>query len=212
MNSHLLALAKIYAEKVSNDLALSLPVIERYTHLKSHDPEMISDKVQGNLLGLIAKLMRPKLIVEIGTFTGYATICLAQGLRAEGQLITIDHSDRYADDVKQWINQEGLTDKVIQRIGPALDILPTIEGPIDLVFMDAAKRQYADYFSLLIDKMKKGGLIIADNTLWKGEVTAPNKNKIAHSLHEFNIKMNGDPRVEVTLLPHRDGLSFIYIK
>ena len=186
-----------------------LDQIERSTFLNTVKPFDASDFIQGRLLSMLSHLIKPKVIVEIGTFTAYAAVCLAEGLQKEGMLYTIEAKDALADLIANHISlsSNGHQIKVLQ--GKALKILPHMEAPIDMVFMDAAKREYSAYFDLLIDKIRKGGLIIADNVLWKGEVWSTNRSNMAEALHAFNEKVRTDPRVETFILPYRDGLSIM---
>lgn len=186
-----------------------LDQIERSTFLNTVKPFDASDFIQGRLLSMLSHLIKPKVIVEIGTFTAYAAVCLAEGLQKEGMLYTIEAKDALADLIANHISlsSNGHQIKVLQ--GKAMEILPHMEAPIDMVFMDAAKREYSAYFDLLIDKLRKGGLIIADNVLWKGEVWSANRSNMAEALHAFNEKVRTDPRVETFILPYRDGLSIM---
>lgn len=204
-------LVHIYSDSHTNNLTDDAKQLERQSHLYAHDTRMVSDKVQGKLLALFSRLMRPKTIVEVGTFTGFASLHLASGLHENGRMYTIDHSPQYHDLAKSFIEKAGLSDKVTFIIDDAIKALTAIEGPFDLVFLDAAKRQYEQYYDIVMTKMHSGGLIIADNVLWKGEVTEAQPSAIAKSLDQFNKKVLRDPRVNVTLLPHRDGLSLIQI-
>jgi predicted O-methyltransferase YrrM len=150
------------------------------------------------------------LIVEIGTFTGYGTYCLAEGLSADGKVITIEHDPLRIDLIQQ--NLRTIADRVELINESAKKAITNIDGPIDILFIDAAKREYLNYYETLLPKMRPGGLIIADNILWKGEVARENKSTIAKALDEFNAVVAADDRVEVVVLPYRDGLSLIRVK
>jgi predicted O-methyltransferase YrrM len=195
-----------YCEKHSASENTLLQDLTRETHLKTLSPRMLSGHLQGRFLSLIAKLMRPQCIVEIGTFTGYATLCLAEGLAENGILHAIEANDELANFIKKYVEKAQIQEKVRLHIGEALKILPQLEAPIDLVFIDAAKREYADYYDALIDKMRIGGLIIADNVLWSGKVLEEKKDLDTQIIDAFNKKLAQDMRVETLLLPLRDGL------
>jgi len=168
-----------------------------------------SDMLQGRLLSLFSHLLRPKLIIEIGTFTAYATGCLAEGLTQDGRIISIENNRTHASTIEEHLNKLGLEEVVDMRYGEAQDILKTVLDPIDLVFIDAAKHEYAAFYNLIIDQLRSGGVILADNTLWKGRVLEEEKDRMATSVHAFNKMVHEDPRVEVMILPYRDGLSII---
>ncbi len=180
--------------------------VTRETHLKTLAPRMISGHLQGRFLSLIAQLMRPKRILEIGTFTGYATLCLAEGLADEGILHAIEANDELAHLIEHNIAQSSFKDKIQLHIGEALKILPTLDERFDLVFIDAAKREYAAYYDAVIEKVNTGGLIIADNVLWSGKVLEDKKDLDTQIIDSFNKKLANDSRVETVLLPLRDGL------
>lgn len=189
-----------------------LKKITRTTSLKVLMPRMISGHFQGKFLELFSKMMQPKVILELGTYTGYSAICLARGLDPKGKLITIDVNDELETMVRGFFEESGLASQIDYRLGRALDILPDLPGPFDLVFLDADKINYSRYFDLLIDKLSPGGVILADNVLWSGKVVgAENKkqDKDTRALLEFNKKIQDDPRVENALLPLRDGLLMI---
>lgn len=203
-------LAHRYCEQMSS--AYEDPVlgqIERSTFLNTVKPFDASDFIQGRFLSMLSHLIEPKIIVEIGTFTAYAAVCLAEGLQKEGVLYTIEAKETLADLITDHISLSPKGHQINVLQGKAIDLLPALKGPIDIVFMDAAKREYSGYFDLLIDKLRKGGLIIADNVLWKGEVWSANRSTMAESLHTFNEKVRTDSRVEAFILPYRDGLSIM---
>jgi caffeoyl-CoA O-methyltransferase len=180
--------------------------VTRDTHLKTLAPRMISGHLQGRFLSLIAKLMRPKRILEIGTFTGYATLCLAEGLADDGILHAIEANDELAHLIEHNIAQSEYKEKIRLHIGEALKILPHLNEQFDLVFIDAAKREYAEYYDQIIEKVNAGGLIIADNVLWSGKVLEESKDLDTQIIDTFNKKLASDNRVETVLLPLRDGL------
>jgi predicted O-methyltransferase YrrM len=171
-------------------------------------PQMLSGHIQGGFLKMISFMLNPKSILEVGTFTGYSAICMAEGLTENGVLHTIDINAELEEICKKYFKKAGFENQIIQHIGNALDIIPTIEGTFDLVFLDADKINYTIYYDLLIDRVRKGGFIIADNVLWSGKVVEKIKSndKDTLALHRYNEMVNNDPRVENYLLPIRDGL------
>lgn len=186
-----------------------LQKITRETRAKVLMPRMISGQLQGKLLELFVKMKNPKTVLEIGTYTGYSGICMARGLAKDAQLITLDINDELETMVRGFFAESGLADQIDYRLGNALDIIPTLPGPFDLVFIDADKINYIAYYDLIIDKMSQGGIILADNVLWSGKVlNNPGKkvDKDTQALLDFNKKITDDPRVENALLPIRDGV------
>jgi caffeoyl-CoA O-methyltransferase len=183
-----------------------LKKINRETHAKVLKPRMLSGQLQGRYLSMISHLLKPKNILEIGTYTGYSAICLAEGLAEDGKLITIDINEELETRVRDYFEQAGLSKKVEYRIGNALTIIPTLEQQFDLVFIDADKENYSRYYDLIFDKVKVGGIILADNVLWSGKITMSKPDKDTRALLEFNAKVNDDTRVENVLLPVRDGI------
>jgi caffeoyl-CoA O-methyltransferase len=183
-----------------------LKKINRETHAKILKPRMLSGQLQGRYLSMISHLLKPKSILEIGTYTGYSAICLAEGLAEDGKLITIDINEELETRVRDYFEQAGLSKKVEYRIGNALTIIPTLEQQFDLVFIDADKENYSRYYDLIFDKVKVGGIILADNVLWSGKITMSKPDKDTRALLEFNAKVNDDTRVENVLLPVRDGI------
>ena len=183
-----------------------LKKIARDTHAQVLKPRMLSGNVQGRFLSLISKLMQPNVVLEIGTYTGYSAICLAEGLAAGGKLITIDINEELENRVRGYFEQAGLKDVIDYRIGNALNLLPAINETIDLVFVDADKENYLKYYNLVIDKVRSGGLILADNVLWSGKITQTKTDKDTRALQEFNDAVVADARVECMLLPLRDGI------
>ena len=158
---------------------------------------------------MFSKLVQPKTIVEVGTYTGYSALCLAEGLQADGLLHTIDNNDERVPLLNRYFTEAGEQNRIRIHTGNALDILPSIDGPIDLVFIDADKHNYKNYFNMVIDKVRPGGLIISDNVLWSGKVLeSPKANDVdTIALKEFNDYLASNPKVEIVLLPVRDGLS-----
>ena len=183
----------------------------RETNLKVMNPRMLSGHLQGRLLSFIARLMHPQYILEIGTYTGYASLCLAEGLIPNGYLHTIEINEELETIIQKYVSQSPLRDKIILHIGDAKQIIPTLHEIWDLVFMDADKEDYIDYFELVFPRMRKGGIILADNVLWNGKVIEPLKSndKDTQSLIRFNNYIQQDKRVQNFLLPIRDGLMVI---
>lgn len=195
-----------YCEQLSTPPAPILQELERETHLKTLAPQMMSGHLQGHLLRLLCRLKQPQSALEIGTFTAYATICLAEGLPSGGILHTIEANPEMAHIIKKFIHKAGLEERVQSHIGRAEDIIPTLDQRFDFVFLDAGKLDYGMFYDLLIDRVNPGGLILADNVLWSGKVVQSTKDKDTAALHAFNEKINQDPRVENIILPIRDGL------
>lgn len=198
-----------YAANQSQKIPSLLEALERETHQKVLQPRMMSGPLQGRFLSLISHLIRPNSILEIGTFTGYATLCLAEGLTETGILHTIDINEELASLQSRFFNKSPYAHQIHQHLGNALDIIPTLTGPFDLVFIDADKVNYSTYFDLLIGKMRPGGLLLSDNVLWSGKVLerADEKDISTLALQAYNKKLGQDPRVQTVLLPLRDGLS-----
>jgi len=195
-----------YCETHTSPLPEVLLELERETHLKTLSPQMLSGRLQGQLLAFLSNLIRPKAILEIGTFTGYSAICLAQGLASGGVLHTIEVNRELEHFVLKYLSKASLAEVVQLHIGRAQDIVPTLPDGFDLVFIDAAKQDYPLFYDLVIEKINPGGLLIADNILWDGKVLTPEKDQDAAMLHAFNLKVAADERVEQLLLPVRDGL------
>lgn len=195
-----------YSESHTSPESELLRKINRDTHSDVLKPRMLSGHLQGRYLSMVSKMIRPKTILEIGTYTGYSALCLAEGLLADGKLITIDVNEELESRARGYFNQSEFSTKIDFRIGNALKIIPVLSGPFDLVFIDADKASYASYFDLIIDKVVTGGFILADNVLWSGKVINPNPDKDTQNILAFNTKVHNDPRVENVLLPIRDGI------
>lgn len=185
-----------------------LPKLERDTHLRTSQPHMISGLLQGELLTMLVKISNARQILDIGTFTGYSAICLAAGL-AEGMVHTIDIDEEKTPWVINSIRDAGMENKIAVYTGKAADIIATINEKFDLAYIDADKENYDLYYELVIEKMNPGGLIIADNVLWKGKVLSEQKDKKTAIIYAFNNKVQADERVENLLLPLRDGLMIM---
>ncbi|MBE9467933.1 MAG: O-methyltransferase [Bacteroidetes bacterium] len=188
-----------------------LKELDRKTNLKILRPRMLSGHLQGEILKMISYMINPENILEIGTFTGYSAICLAKGLDKKGKLFTIDKNDEIADFTKSFFDKSCLKDKIVFYVGDAIKIIPKIEEQFDLVFIDADKREYLDYYNLIFDKVNKGGFIIADNVLWDGKVIkkVDSNDKQTLGLIAFNDFVQNDNRVENVMFPIRDGLIII---
>jgi predicted O-methyltransferase YrrM len=170
---------------------------------------MISGHYQGRVLSVLSKLIRPKVILEIGTFTGYSALCLAEGLSLDGELHTIDTNEELVDFQRTYFDKSDYGSQIIQHLGPALDIIPTLDTHFDLVFIDADKTNYINYFNQIIDKLNPGGVILSDNVLWSGKVIEEldPKDLSTKIVLDYNTLLKEDPRLETVLLPIRDGLT-----
>ena len=186
-----------------------LSELSRETHLKVIQPRMITGHFQGRVLSLFSKLINPKYILEIGTYTGYSALCLAEGLQKEGELHTIDVNPELESIQNKYFNKSSFRNQIHQQIGDAVDLIPGFNMEFDLVFIDAEKKQYDAYFEAVLKKSKSGTVILSDNVLWTGKVVEPlsPKDKTTKALLDFNKKLATDPRVETVLLPIRDGLT-----
>lgn len=186
-----------------------LEEVERSTHLHTIAPQMLSGRVQGKLLTLLASLLQAEHILELGTFTGFSAICLARGLKnsPQSKVVTIESNGEMSFLIKKNLQLSGLTDKIESLIGDALKIIQTRAENWDMVYIDANKQEYIDYFNLVIDQVRPGGLIITDNVLWSGKVVYEPEDVDAKVIHQYNEMLAKDPRVEVIMLTIRDGLS-----
>ena len=186
-----------------------LAKLNKETYQKIMQPRMLSGHFQGRVLSMLSKIIRPKHILEIGTYTGYAALCLAEGLAENGALDTIDIEEELVDFQRKYFDASPWKDQIFQHLGDAVEIIPTLNKKFDLVFIDADKENYVNYFHLIVPMMNKGGIILSDNVLWSGKVleeVKPN-DKSTPILLEYNKLLNTDPRVETVLLPIRDGLT-----
>lgn len=200
-----------YIEQHSEPESALLSKINRETHLEVLVPRMLSGHLQGRVLSILAKMISPKYILEIGTYTGYSALCLAEGLKIDGRLITIDKNMELETRVKSYFAESLFKKQIDFKVGSALDIIPTLSKSFDLIFIDADKTNYLNYYNLVIDKMESGSFIIADNVLWSGKVAKPLTEDDADTkaLVEFNKVIQHDNRVENVLFPIRDGLMII---
>jgi caffeoyl-CoA O-methyltransferase len=195
-----------YSEYHTSPESDLLKEISRNTRAKVMMPRMLSGHLQGRFLSMVSKMVRPKTILEIGTYTGYSAICLAEGLVPDGKLITIDINEELESQVRGYIVKAGLEHVLDYRIGDALKIIPELPMKFDLVFIDADKENYSNYFDLVINKVSQGGYLMADNVLWSGKVLDKKADKDTRAILEFNKKVHADERVENILLPIRDGI------
>jgi predicted O-methyltransferase YrrM len=198
-----------YVVRHSEDEPILLKALTRETYQKILQPRMLSGHYQGRVLSVLSKLIRPKAILELGTFTGYSALCLAEGLDKNGVLHTIDINEELVAFQRTYFDKSGYGSQIIQHLGAALDIIPTLDTSFDLVFMDADKPNYINYFHQIIDKLNPGGVILSDNVLWSGKVTeAVDPSDISTKIVlEYNTLLKEDPRLETVLLPIRDGLT-----
>lgn len=186
-----------------------LLALERETHLRTLHPQMLSGPYQGMLLQMVSHMIRPRRVLEIGTFTGYGAICLSQGMDGDGLLHTIEVNDEFTPIISKYIELAGLKDKIALHLGDASAIIPTLEDTFDLAFLDAGKMDYAKHYELVLPKLRPGGFLLADNVLWAGKVPAGEKDATATALNAFNNMVQTDDRVENLLLPLRDGLMVV---
>ncbi len=199
-----------YSEKHTSEESGVLKEIERETHVNHLFPRMLSGHFQGRLLSLLSKMMNPSCILEIGTYTGYGTLCLAEGLAEGGKIHSIEINMELEETIRNNLKKAKMDDKIALYIGNALEIIPKLKFIYDIVFMDADKINYLNYYNLLVDNIRPGGFIFADNVLWSGKVIYnPDRDKEAIALQEFNDHIQSDSRVENILLPVRDGLMLI---
>lgn len=191
-----------------------LQKLTRETYQKILQPRMLSGAFQGRILSMISKLINPKNILEIGTYTGYSAICLAEGMKADGELHTIDINEELIDFQRKYFNQSDYGKQIHQHLGDATEIIPSLNTTFDLVFIDADKPNYVNYFHTIINKMNPGGVILSDNVLWSGKVLEPLKpnDESTRVLLDYNKLLNEDSRIETVLLPIRDGLTISRVK
>ncbi|HKK11830.1 MAG TPA: O-methyltransferase [Flavobacteriaceae bacterium] len=198
-----------YVVKHSEDEPELLQQLSRETHQKILQPRMLSGHYQGRVLSMISKLIGPKYILEIGTYTGYSALCLAEGMQNDGELHTIDHNEELFDFQRKYFDKSDYGKQIHQHLGNALEIIPKLDMTFDLVFIDADKENYSNYFNSIIDKLNPRGLILADNVLWSGKVIEKidDKDIDTKGVIAFNTLLKNDPRIETIILPIRDGLS-----
>lgn len=198
-----------YIEQHSQPEPELLAALNKETYQKVLLPRMLSGHFQGRVLSMLSKLVRPVNILEIGTYTGYAALCLCEGMRENGQLHTIDIKEELVDFQRKYFDRSPWGSQIFQHLGEAVDVIPTLDLTFDLVFIDADKENYGNYYELIVPKMNKGGIILSDNVLWSGKVLEPlQPNDLSTKvLLEYNDRLRNDPRVETVLLPIRDGLT-----
>lgn len=198
-----------YIEKHSQTEPPLLAQLNKETYQKILLPRMLSGHFQGRVLSMLSKLIRPKCILEVGTYTGYATLCLCEGLQPEGEVNTIDIKEELFDFQRKYFDKSPWGKQIHQHLGEALEVIPTLNTTFDLVFIDADKENYLKYYELLVPKMNPGGIILSDNVLWSGKVVEPLQegDESTRVLLEYNHRLVNDPRVETVLLPIRDGLT-----
>jgi len=198
-----------YVTQHSEDEPKLLSALNKETYQKILLPRMLSGHFQGRVLSMLSKLIRPKSILEIGTYTGYATLCLCEGLQENGTVHTIDINEELFDFQRKYFDKSPWGNQITQHLGDALEIIPNINTKLDLVFIDADKENYISYFNMIVPMMEKGGIILSDNVLWSGKVVEPlhPKDKSTKELLEYNQLLKDDLRVETVLLPIRDGLT-----
>lgn len=199
-----------YVVAHSEDEPKLLQALTRETYQKILQPRMLSGHYQGRVLSMISKLVNPKHILEIGTYTGYSALCLAEGMQADGELHTIDINEELFDFQRKYFDQSEYGNQIHQHLGNAIDIIPELNMNFDLVFMDADKENYINYFNSIIDRLNPGGIILSDNVLWSGKIldtTFKKEDKSTPTLIAYNKLLKEDPRIETVLLPIRDGLT-----
>ena len=198
-----------YIEQHSQDEPELLAQLNKETYQKVLLPRMLSGHFQGRVLSMLSKLIRPLNTLEIGTFTGYSALCLCEGMQENGVLHTIDIKDELIDFQRKYFDKSPWGKQIVQHLGEAMDIIPTINSKFDLVFIDADKENYINYFNMIVPKMNKGGIILSDNVLWSGKILEATNPKDIETkvLKEYNLLLKTDERVETVLLPIRDGLT-----
>ncbi len=201
-----------YCEQRSSPQSDILYQLERETHLKTLSPQMLSGHLQGRFLALLSKIKQPKAILEVGTFTGYAALCLAEGLAPGGVLHTIEINPEMEYLIRKYVEKAGLQEKIKLHIGDAAVVIPELEVSFDLAFIDAGKRYYEQHYELVMEKMNPGGVILADNVLWSGKVIQQEFDEDTEGIRAFNERVQQDERVENVLLPVRDGIMVMIKK
>ena len=200
-----------YVQIHSDEESELLKKINRETHARVMMPRMLSGHVQGRILSMLSHMIRPEIILEIGTYTGYSALCMAEGLSSTGKLITVDINEELEDQVQGYFDESAYREQIDYRIGNAMELIPTIDEQLDLVFIDADKKNYLNYYNLVFDQVRTGGFIIADNVLWSGKVVQTEKkiDKDTQAILDFNRWVQEDDRVENVLFPVRDGLMVV---
>ncbi len=195
-----------YAERFTSDESVVLRELREHCYANYDDKAMLSGFVQGRILSMFSHMIRPAKVIEIGTYLGYSALCLAEGLAEGGRVITLDIQEDTNAVARSYVSKTEYAGRIEFLLGQAVDLIPNLAGPFDLVFIDADKPNYSNYFDLVFDKVRPGGFIIADNVLWSGQVLEKEKDENTQALHDYNKKILADERVENVLLPIRDGL------
>ena len=202
-----------YAEEHSSEESTLLSRLNRETHVNHLFPRMLSGRVQGRFLAMLSRMINPRMILEVGTYTGYSALCLAEGLQEGGLLYSIELNDENEELIKKYIREAGFEEKIVLRFGHALDILPDFDEVFDLVFLDADKENYISYYKMALERLSRHGIILADNTLWSGKVLDPQeRDKETRGIKEFNEYIKKDDRVDKVMLTIRDGMTLIMKK
>jgi len=208
IDKKLLSYVELHTDSESN----LLEEINRYTHLHVLKPRMLSGHLQGRILSFISRMIRPKIILEIGTYTGYSAICLLEGIKDGGKLITIDINEEISEKVSSFFKKSKYNKSIEYIIGDAQDIIPRVKQNFDLVFIDADKENYSKYYDIVYPKLSKGGFILVDNVLWSGKILDKKKDTLTKVIDDFNKKIQEDNRVSNLILPVRDGIMMIQKK
>jgi caffeoyl-CoA O-methyltransferase len=198
-----------YAEAFTSGESSVLAQLREHCYAHYEDSAMLSGFFQGRVLSMLSHMLRPQVVLEIGTYLGYSALCLAEGLADAGKVITLDIQEDTNKVARSFVEQTVYSHRIVFLVGPAADLIPNLTENIDLVFIDADKPNYSNYYDLVFDKLRAGGVILADNVLWSGRVIDEVKDEETQALHDFNQKVLADPRVENVLLPIRDGLMVI---
>ena len=198
-----------YAESFTSDESDVLRELREHCYANYSNSSMLSGFVQGRILSMFSRMIRPDKVLEIGTYLGYSTICLAEGILEGGEIVSLDVNEETNAVAQSFVDKSGFHDRIQLRLGDAIFMLPHMTGPYDLVFIDADKTNYSNYYNLVFDKVRPGGFIIADNVLWSGKVLDEEKDENTKALHEFNQMVLADERVSNVLLPIRDGLMVV---
>ena len=198
-----------YAESYTSGESPVLQELREHCYAHYEDSSMLSGFVQGRILSMFSRMIRPRYVLEIGTYLGYSALCFAEGLTEDGKVITLDVQEDTNKFARSFVERTEYKDRIDFRLGPALEIIPTLDVNFDLVFIDADKPNYANYYHAVFDRVRPGGFIIADNVLWSGRVLEDEKDENTKALHEFNQMVLADERVSNVLLPVRDGLMVV---
>ena len=198
-----------YAEHFTSGESVVLQELRRHCYAHYADSSMLSGFFQGRVLSMVSQMIRPKVVLEIGTYLGYSALCFAEGLAEGGKVITLDIQKDTNEVAREFVAKTDYKDKIEFHLGNAIDVLPTLPEMFDLVFIDADKPNYSNYYNLVFDRVRSGGYIIADNVLWSGKVLLDEKDEDSAALHEFNQMVIADKRISNVLLPIRDGLMII---